>query len=304
MLQQTAPKEFISLEIKANYTCNSKCDYCCISNNQRKRSMTHNEIAANIDFFKNKYNIEEVCLSGGEPTVHKNFLENLRYVREQGLRVYLHTNGIKFYDAEFADACAPFLNRVLVGFSFHDEQLCKNITGTGNTFAKRLAGIKNLLDRGVTVRTNTVIVRSNYMYLPEISEIIKSLGLHKALFTLPFFFDATVQQVESYVPESFDEVKPYLRQAIDLLTGHSIKVSLQGLPPCKLDEFKDFQEIDPDRAFVDSSHQLDQYDFLFSGMLGYAQTSDCDLCTYTRECWGFPKPGALGKLGETISLPR
>jgi MoaA/NifB/PqqE/SkfB family radical SAM enzyme len=292
-----------TLEIKANYTCNAKCDYCCISNRKEKRSMTHEEIAENVMYFKKKYGIREVCLSGGEPTVHKSFLNNLQFVHSQGLTIYLHTNAIKFSDREFTEQAAPYIDRALAGLSFHNESLCKEITGNASTFEKRIEGIKNLLALDVPVRTNTVIVKSNYRYLHEISKMISTLGTKKALFTLPFFFERKESQVDQFIPDDFFDIKPFLHETIDYLTEKNISVFLQGLPPCKLDEFIDYREIDPDRAFVDSFCQLEKHSFLFSGMLGYSQNEECKGCEYSLNCWGYPLPGALGEMGTKMSLP-
>ncbi|MBN2332248.1 MAG: radical SAM protein [Deltaproteobacteria bacterium] len=293
---------FTKLEIKANYTCNSRCGYCCISNNQGKRTMNFEEIAANILFFKETYKISEVCLSGGEPTIHREFLATLKFIKEQGLTTYLHTNAIRFHDRQFVKECAPFLNRVLVGFSYHDEAACDQLTGTTKTFARRLAGIKNLLDCQLPVRTNSVVLKSNFRCLPDMGRLIGDLGTSKALFTLPFFFEATARQVDQFVPEDFTELKSFLGEAIRLLEKKGVTVFLQGLPPCKLDEFKDYREVDPDRAFVDSGHQLDAHCMLFSDMLGYAKVEACRDCLYAVDCWGFPQTQALGKLGDTLSL--
>jgi len=266
--------------------------------------MRHDEILANIDYFIEHYQIEEVCLSGGEPTIHPDLLTSLQHIRKKGLRAYLHSNGIRFHDSNFADEHSPYLDRVLIGFSFHNEALCAELTGTGKDFDKRLVGIRNLVQREVPVRTNTVIVKSNLTSLPDISKIIASLKIKKALFTLPFFFEITADQVERFVPTSFSEVKPHLEQAIRILEEKDIKVSLQGLPPCKLGDLDRYAEVDPDRAFVDSQCQLDEHRFLFSGMLGYQQVDACEGCSYSNLCWGFPQPGALGELGEALALPR
>ena len=292
--------DFTKLEIKANYTCNSRCGYCCISNNQGKRTMTFEEIAANVLFFKERYKIREVCLSGGEPTIHKEFLTSLQFLKDQGLTTYLHTNAIRFHDQHFAGECAPFLNRVLVGFSYHNETACDQLTGTSKTFAKRLTGIKNLHDCNLSVRTNTVVLKSNFHSLPEISRLICTMGTSKALFTLPFFFEATAQQVDQFIPEDFMKLKSFLGEAISILEKNNIAVFLQGLPPCKLDEFKEYREIDPDRAFVDSDHQLDDHCLLFTDMLGYAKIDTCSDCRYADDCWGFPQPQALGRLSDTL----
>lgn len=258
---------------------------------------------ANADYFQEKYAIREICLSGGEPTVHPDFLASLQYFRSRGLGVYLHTNAIRFSNKHLPQECVGLLNRALVGLSCHDEQSCEALTGTRNTFAKRVSGIQNLQEASIPVRTNTVILKDNYRFLPEISQVIRSLGVSKALFTLPFFAGATDDQVDAFVPEDFASLKEYLAQALNALQSAGIKVFLQGLPPCKLDEFKDLREVDPDRAFVDSEHQLENHTFLFSKVLGYTQNQTCEPCHYRGECWGYPAKAALGKLGEAIGLP-
>jgi molybdenum cofactor biosynthesis enzyme MoaA len=293
---------FTSLEIKANYTCNTKCIYCCGKSNWQKRVMTFDEIAENVRYFMDRHQIAEVCLSGGEPTIHPDFLQSLNLLREQKLRAYLHTNAIRLADRQFALKCSGFIDRVLVGFSYHNEQLCAALTGTKGTLGKRFDGIRNLQEISVPVRTNTVIMRENLQYLQEIAELISTLGIQKALFTLPFFFMATPAQVERFVPGSLEEVKQRLAPALALLQSKGIQVALQGLPPCKIDEFAGLYEIDPDRAFVDSEHQRERHTFLFSGMLGYGQNEECADCGLKAKCWGFPRSRAMGALGDRLGL--
>lgn len=289
------PPAFRSLEIKANYTCNSFCPYCCAGNRTIKNSMSHDEVRDNIEYFMDRYGIEELCLSGGEPTVHKSFAENIRFAREKGLRLYLHTNGISFGNADFTDTHAPYLSRVLVGISCHDEASCEELTGIGKSFQARLNGIKNLLARGMPLRTNTVVLRQNYTTLPDIGRLLLSLGVQKALFTLPFFFERSDEQVAEFVPPNLDEVAPHLQEAIDLLTHEGVPVFVQGLPPCRLGPFEQYAEVDPDRAFVDCNNQQKNHGFLFSGMLGYRRDERCEECTHGNVCWGFPAAGALGE---------
>lgn len=296
-------RRYSALEIKANYSCNTRCIYCCGYNNWRKPVLGYAAIEENIRYFMAEYGIEEVCLSGGEPTIHPDFLKAVRFVREQGLRLYLHTNGLSFARRDFAGECAGLIDRALVGFSYHDEALCAALTGVRNSFARRLDGIANLLAGGIPVRTNTVILRDNLAHLPEIAAIVAGLGTAKALFTLPFFIEATPAQVEQFVPASLDAVMKQLRPAIGLLQERGIAVSLQGLPPCKLGEFAGLYEIDPDRVFVDSEHQFERHSTLFSGKLGYRQVDSCAGCMEATRCWGFPAAGAMGRLGEALGLP-
>lgn len=295
---------FSALEIKANYSCNSACVYCCAGNRSRQRAMTFDEIAANIEFFIKTYGIEEVCMSGGEPTVHRDFLTTLAFIRSKKLRTYLHTNAIRLHDRELAQKCAGLIRRTLVGFSFHTPELCAELAGSAKTFQQRTAGIANLLEASVPLRTNTVILKQNYRHLPEIAELVRSFGVRRSLLTFPFFFECSDAQVGRFVPESLEAVRPFLDAAVDILLKHGIEVSLQGLPPCRLGDLKTFREKDPDRAFVDSAHQLENHSMLFSTTLGYAKDDRCRDCEFNdSECWGFPKPGALGVLGAGMELP-
>lgn len=290
--------DFSSIEIKANYTCNSRCAYCCSYNNQRKRTMRFDEIDANVRYFLATHPIEEVCLSGGEPTIHPDFLSSLQNHQQLGLRTYLHSNGIRFANRSFARSCQGLIDRTLVGFTYHDEALCAQLTHVTGSFAQRIQGIENLQQQGIPVRTNTVILRENLPFLPQIAATICSLGITRALFTLPFFFFATPDQVEQFVPEHLDQLFIQLAKVHDTLQTAGIEFFLQGLPPCQLREFARYYEIDPDRAFIDSDHQFGNHTFLFSGMLGYRQGNDCSGCGHKERCWGMPRPGAMDSLTE------
>lgn len=290
------------LELKVTYRCNSRCEYCCAGNRREYSTMGLDEILANVDWFVERFGIRGICLSGGEPSVHRNFQETLQAVADRGLSIYLHTNAIRFQDALFAESCVRFLQRVLVGFSCHDEDMCRLITGTTATFDRRIAGIRNLLRGSISVRTNTVMLKQNYRRLPEIAEVVCETGVDRSLLTFPFFFEPRSAQLDEFVPESLDEVKPYLVRAVEILRNRRIAVSIQGLPACKLGDLAEFREIDPDRVFVDSRHQFDKHQMLFSGALGYFKKEGCRDCKFEPECWGFPRPGAFGKLGELIGL--
>jgi MoaA/NifB/PqqE/SkfB family radical SAM enzyme len=246
------------LEIKASYLCNSRCIYCCAGSRRESVCMTFDEIMANVDYFTAEHAIKGVCLSGGEPSIRPDFPRLLSAIRDKGLTIYLHTNGIMFHDRPFAETAVSCLDRVLVGFSAHNADLCESLTRTGSAFQRRIAGIRNLLDTSVPVRTNTVILRQNFRRLPEIADFIRSLGVRRSLFTFPFFILPAPAEADDFLPDSFEEVQPFLAEAVNILARENIDVFIQGLPPCKLGAFAKYREIDPDRALVDADHQFEQ----------------------------------------------
>lgn len=264
--------------------------------------MSFDDLIANVDYFIANYGIKEVCLSGGEPTIRPDFSDLLSAIHSRGLTIYLHTNALRFHDRTFAETSSRFLDRALVGFSAHDAGLCEVLTGTGKTFAKRLAGVRNLLDVSLPVRSNTVILRQNFRHLPDIADVVAALGVRKSLFTFPFFIDQPPETKDALIPDSFEEVRPFLSETVERLSRERIAVFIQGLPPCKLGEFAQYREIDPDRALVDGGHQFERHQYLFREGLGYQRTEECGLCDYGSECWGFPRPGVLGSLGRSLGL--
>lgn len=63
--------------------CNFKCPYCRGTEiNGEKRDMNLSEIKRVIDFWASQ-NIQNVRLSGGEPTVHPNIVEIVEYIKEK-----------------------------------------------------------------------------------------------------------------------------------------------------------------------------------------------------------------------------
>jgi len=239
--------------------------------------MSFTEIAANVRYFIEKHNIREVCLSGGEPTVHPDFLASLSYVRGAGSGTVPAHNAIRFGGRELVDECAGLINRVLVGLSCHNEQLCAALTGTKNTFQTRIAGIENLLASSLPVRTNTVVLnRITGSCRRSAGQSARSA--FPGLCLLCLFSSGHGQPGGGVCAREFRRTEEYLARAIDILQGRGIKVFLQGCRPASWMNSEELREIDPDRAFVDSRHQLDRHGFLFSGMLGYAQEIVAALC--------------------------
>jgi len=288
-MHENVTNHFSSLEMKTNYSCNSNCSFCSFYNRKNQGAMSFNDIAENLRYFKKYYRIREVCVSGGEPSIRSDFIEILKLIRMHSLHVYLHTNAITFHDKDFAKECSCWINRALVSFHFHNADSCDRLTGTIGSFEKRISGISNMLAYSFPVRTNTLILKSNYEMLPDIGKAICGLGVRESLLTFPFFFELSPDQIHNHSPGDIKRIKPYLQKMIGILLQHDIRVSIQGLPPCMLEEFEHYREIDCERALIDSQFQFDKYSLLFSKMLGFSKKSERRSCKYDHTCWGFAR---------------
>ncbi len=91
--------EFGQIQIEITGNCNMSCQHCRAAN-QVKRDMPIEQIIKIIKFARQfSPNYKEIILSGGEPLVHRDFLNVLKNVRENGGDfVTLTTNGLLLND--------------------------------------------------------------------------------------------------------------------------------------------------------------------------------------------------------------
>jgi radical SAM protein with 4Fe4S-binding SPASM domain len=129
---------------------------------------------------------------GGEPTLHRDFFEVAKYTRSalSDWSIHLSTNGIRLADREFA---GKLLNLDVVdGFQVtiqsHLREVHDGITQLEGSWEKTVQAIKNLVEEGANVWTNTPLSRLNAGHILETVRFLAELGVeriivNKAIFT-------------------------------------------------------------------------------------------------------------------------
>jgi molybdenum cofactor biosynthesis enzyme MoaA len=79
--------------------CNFKCPYCRglkdeIYGDRKLKQLSLDEIKRNLDYWCENVPLENVRFSGGEPTLHKDIVEIIKYAKSSGInRIAISTNG-------------------------------------------------------------------------------------------------------------------------------------------------------------------------------------------------------------------
>lgn len=79
--------------------CNFKCSYCrglkdWICGDRKLKMLSLEEIKRNIDLWCVPFPLENIRFSGGEPTLHPDIIEIVKYSKSKGIkRIALSTNG-------------------------------------------------------------------------------------------------------------------------------------------------------------------------------------------------------------------
>jgi hypothetical protein len=79
--------------IQITEKCNMSCDHCCYSCTMQGQHMPLQTAKMAIDFAVDNGFDEALSIGGGEPTLHPDFFEILKYALDSGCNVWMATNG-------------------------------------------------------------------------------------------------------------------------------------------------------------------------------------------------------------------
>ena len=167
--------------------CNLECPICIVQN-RNNYNMTLEEFGKILDGLVEKEgNLETINLSGGEPTLHPEFLEFLDMARAKSeiARVSISTNGLRCAtDYEFCQELARRKVYVSLQLDALSNPALRVLRGGGDQRAAKEKALKNLERAGV--RTTIVSTVAKGVNDDQIGECIKLLYERDFILSLTF----------------------------------------------------------------------------------------------------------------------
>jgi hypothetical protein len=190
--------------IELTSSCNLKCPMCYASSGPGGTHLTVEEAKRSIDRLVAVEGRAEVCqLSGGEPTIHPDFLEILDYACNQAIDIVMvNTNGIRLaHDSAMLDALEKWKHRIEVYFQFDGFTETSSLALRGEALVDtKLKAIEALGQRGI--RLTLVCTLQPGVNDHEIGAILK-FGLERPWITGISFQPATYSG-RSVLPEELE----------------------------------------------------------------------------------------------------
>jgi len=156
--------------------CNENCDFCySISYN----SITGKPRFGQIDKDKCfnvldticEYGAKSIDFSGGEPTLHPNFSEIIRYSKEKGLDTILSTNGSTINNENIRNSIIDSVN--CVALSIHGvNDVHDKIKYEKGSYMRAINSLEMYLSNNLNVKVNSVLCNENVSNIKEIGESI------------------------------------------------------------------------------------------------------------------------------------
>lgn len=159
------------VSLKITNECNLKCLHCSSDSGLPLRNeLTLTEIRNLIDDLA-RIGVKRVTLSGGEPTIRKDFWDVLRYLDDADIQVSLFTNGF-FLDRNFVGRLSEFsVSGVRISIDGGVPSTHDKIRVFEGSFSRAVNAVRLCREAGLMVIIVSVIMKNNFSEIRKIIQL-------------------------------------------------------------------------------------------------------------------------------------
>ncbi|MBD3203499.1 radical SAM protein [Candidatus Woesearchaeota archaeon] len=220
-----------------NYRCNNNCVMCINNQPDLRDEISFDEIKKRFSTLDK--NINYCFITGGEPTLRKDFIEMMEFLRNNFKgKIHLLTNARMFYYDDFFKKFDNLNINDKINFGIplygHNKDVFESISRSPGSFKQSVKGTKRLLEKGYNVEIRTIIHKLNYKHLTKVGKfILKEFPQVMHLFFGTMEFTGNGLKNKDILFVSYDKIKPYVQKTADLLEA-KIEFTFNQFPLCKL----------------------------------------------------------------------
>ena len=273
--------------VRLSYDCNNHCTFCLDSNAHDGTMRNNLDIKVQIIEGRKK-GMSRLILSGGEPTMHPNFLDFVKLGKRAGYpKVQTVTNGRMFKYPEFLETAAKNgLDEITFSLHGHTAKLHDALVGTPGAFVEETAGLKAALASGrFIINIDIVINKQNIKHLPEMLETFIGWGVKEfdLLHIIPF--GNAWSDARDHLFYDLDGNLEYLQRTFAYARRPDIHIWLNRFPPPYTEGFEDLIQ-DPYKLNDEVRGRREEFDrYLSLGKkLSCREPDRCKYCYLQNLC--------------------
>ena len=164
-LKDNFGRTFPYIRLSITDVCNFKCGYCLPNGYQvdksDQRKFLHLDEIRRLAIVFSKLGVQKIRLTGGEPTVRKDFFEIIKILKNETdiKKIVITTNGYHL-DKKAKELVDSGLNGINISIDSLDRKVFKNITGH-DRLIEILKGIQDLQDLNFeNIKINAVLLKN------------------------------------------------------------------------------------------------------------------------------------------------
>lgn len=227
--------------------CNNRCVMCTnpvgFDSLENSKPYAYELLVNRLNSFRDQIveNGEPLCLTGGEPTIHPDFLKFVKWFRREfpDSRIHLATNGRLFSYDKFAREYIDLGNLAIeVPIHGHTAALHDAVTRVPGSFDQMVAGVENILKykrRSDFLELRVILTKLTYGKLDKILEFIsnKFPTAGAVVIIFPELEGLCADSVDS-VGLSYGEVKEGVSKAVEQFKDRFRDLRLYHFPLCTI----------------------------------------------------------------------
>jgi len=163
-----------TVHVDLTYRCNERCEHCYLEHDD-KGEMTSAEFARLFGEMADA-GVFFLTISGGEPTLRRDFFDIIASARSHQFNVKLKTNAVLIREAEARRLRALGVEQTQVSVYSHRAEVHDAVTKLPGSFRRTIDGIRALRAAGLKVAINCVMMRSTLADRKEVAALARELG--------------------------------------------------------------------------------------------------------------------------------
>ncbi len=229
------------------YKCNHRCLFCPREYSDFEEMLPYDLLINNVENVIEKSNVQHLIVSGGEPTMHPDFLKFMDFLMKKPVFIALLTNGDNFSNTEFSDAFIRTVNpkKVQIVTAIHsiDSEKHDWVSGCKGSYERSIKGLLYLSKAGYSIGIKFIVSKQNY----QESELFVKDILDKFAGRVNIQFcgidcAGNANQYGEQAAINYQEARPYLEKAFDTFWEYQKKyptchLSVSEMPLCSVDPY-------------------------------------------------------------------
>lgn len=272
--------------LKLTYQCNNKCVFCHCNDKRGVRDALSLRAAGQRILMARRRGAVMIVLSGGEATVHPQFLTICRVVKEAELRLGLVSNGRLLSYPELTEGLLE-LGLEYLHISLHGSTAeSHNRQVRAAAFEEVLEAIRRVAGRVPSLTVNCVVTSHNQNELGRLASLLEPFSPLELKYSLLFALGSAREDFKTLAPDPVTASQA-VWDAIRFAQGREsrLKVTCDGFTPCLVPNEADFRSdlmkhgyVSMIETFEDDFYPVDE------GARRFA--ARCSTCSARSSCLG------------------
>lgn len=178
----------VSIEIIRK--CQNHCVHCSSESDKNCLEKLPLQKFKEVVFDAARLGAETICLSGGEPFLHKDIYEMIKFIHDLGLSCFIYTSGIMSDSAgnnisiskDFLSCIAKEKTKLIFNIEAASEETYNRIMGTRQCFGVMQESIQNAVSLGFLTEAHFVPMKLNIQEIDAVIELCNFLKISKVSF--------------------------------------------------------------------------------------------------------------------------